>query len=136
MRIGFCNGCFDGYHLGHRYFLKTARQQCDWLIVAVNTDESVRSLKGEGRPMNSLDRRLRDITVNGWGHAVIPFEGDPVPLLQSIRPAVLFRGEDQSTFHVEHSLIGELVTIKRLQGFSTSAMLPSCANLKDASVTK
>lgn len=128
MRIGFVNGCFDGLHTGHRFFLREARKHCDWLIVAVNSDDSVRRLKGEKRPGRSLAGRLNDIYMAGFANAVIPFEGDPAPLIRAIQPHVLIRGEDQtlegSDEMPENS---STVRIPRLHGYSTTQILQSHA---------
>lgn len=121
MRIGFANGCFDCFHEGHRHFLERAAEQCDYLIVAVNSNESVGVLKGPERPQDLW--LVRAGYVAAFADAVIPFDGNPVPLVQSLRPHVLFRGEDQHTFHVERSLIGELILIPRLPGLSTTQIL-------------
>lgn len=121
MRIGFVNGCFDGLHTGHKYFLQRAREQCSWLIVAVNTDESVRALKGDQRPVMPLETRIRDLYMSALGNAIIPFDGDPLPLIRAIKPDVLIRGEDQSDEGAD--LVQALIRIPRLQGISTTEIL-------------
>lgn len=123
MRIGFVNGCFDGLHTGHRFFLRESRKYCDWLIVAVNTDESIRELKGEGRPINILRQRILDLYMCGFANAVIPFTGDPVPLIEQLPISVLIRGEDQSDEGRVYA--GEFVRIPRLHGYSTTRILQS-----------
>lgn len=120
MLIGFANGCFDRLHNGHRFFLQYAREYCDWLIVAVNSDESVRSQKGPERPFNDLAMRMRDLKATALVDAVIPFQGDPVPLLHQIRPDVLLRGEDQKPEGFE--FVTHLIRIPRLRGFSTTEL--------------
>lgn len=94
-RIVFTNGCFDILHAGHVSYLEEARALGDRLIVAVNDDASVRRLKGAGRPVNPLDRRLRvlsGLTAVDW---VVGFAEDtPEPLLEALRPDVLVKGGD------------------------------------------
>lgn len=120
MRVGFCNGCFDGVHPGHDHFLRRAHELCDWLIVAVNSDESIRRLKGANRPFRPLAQRMLDLDRTCCAAAIIPFEGDTLPLLEQIRPHVLIRGEDQSSEGHEYAV--EFVRIPRLKGFSTTEM--------------
>jgi len=119
MRIGFANGCFDAFHDGHRYFLREARKRCDWLIVAVNTDASVLRLKGVGRPSEGLSDRM--MRVNTFADSCIPFDGRVADLIRSIKPDVLFRGQDQE-FN-GYKWAGGLEIIGRLPGFSTTATL-------------
>lgn len=97
-RIVFTNGCFDIIHAGHVGYLAEARQLGDRLIVAINDDASVRRLKGEGRPINPVDRRmavLAGLEAVDW---VVSFSEDtPIPLLESLRPDVLVKGGDYSS---------------------------------------
>jgi len=94
-RVVFTNGCFDIIHAGHVTYLEQARQQGDRLIVAVNSDASVRRLKGKGRPINPDDRRmavLAGLEAVDW---VVCFSDDtPRPLLQALKPDVLVKGGD------------------------------------------
>jgi cytidyltransferase-like protein len=120
MRIGFTNGCFDLLHSGHKWFLRECYDQCDWLIVGVDSDENV-SRKGPGRPAQSLAKRLERLSSCPFVDAAIPFTGSPVPLLAVILPTILFRGADQSDEGREHA--GQLVVISRLEGFSTTNKL-------------
>ncbi|AQT61617.1 bifunctional heptose 7-phosphate kinase/heptose 1-phosphate adenyltransferase [Cellvibrio mixtus] len=94
-RVVFTNGCFDIIHAGHVGYLEEARKQGDRLIVAVNSDASIRKLKGTGRPINPLDRRmavLAGLEAVDW---VVPFEEDtPERLLRRVKPDVLVKGGD------------------------------------------
>lgn len=120
MIVGFCNGCFDRLHRGHRFFLEYARDYCDWLIVAVNSNEWVKAHKGAARPFCDIAMRMRDLRATTLPDAIIPFNGDPVPLLQQIRPDLLSRGEDQSG--EGHEFADRVVRVPRLQGFSTTEL--------------
>lgn len=121
MKVGFANGVFDGLHTGHRFFIQKAYEHCDWLILAVNDDDSVRARKGLGRPSSPLQSRLRALRLSGLADAVLPFDGDPVPLIKAIKPAVLIRGEDQSDEGAEWT--SKLIRVPRLVGFSTTEIL-------------
>lgn len=94
-KVVVANGCFDVFHAGHASLLAFARQQGDVLIVAVNSDESVRRLKGIERPVWSLMQRLAVLASNRSVDAVVCFEADtPVSLLARLRPDVLVKGAD------------------------------------------
>jgi rfaE bifunctional protein nucleotidyltransferase chain/domain len=93
-KIGLCNGCFDVLHAGHRHFLRTAKSHCDYLIVALNSDESVRRLKGDLRPVQRWYERMSEIMETGLVDAVIPYDGTDYWLLLAITPAIWFRGEE------------------------------------------
>lgn len=126
MRIGFCNGCFDKFHNGHRHFLEEAHRHCDYLIVAVNSDESVRLLKGEGRPVETLEVRIRHINDHGAACAVIPFDGDEKPLIRAIDPDILIKGQEyaRSLYWNDYTRAGgHIVWVPRLPGLSTSQQL-------------
>jgi D-beta-D-heptose 7-phosphate kinase/D-beta-D-heptose 1-phosphate adenosyltransferase len=94
-RVVFTNGCFDIIHAGHVSYLEQARELGNRLIVAVNSDESVRRLKGRGRPINPADRRmavLAGLEAVDW---VVCFSDDtPVSLLQVLQPDILVKGGD------------------------------------------
>lgn len=95
LKVGFTNGCFDILHRGHVAYLAQARSWCDRLVVALNTDDSVRRLKGEGRPINDLDSRA--VVIGGLQSVdrVTSFD-DPTPLalIERLRPDVLIKGAD------------------------------------------
>lgn len=94
-RIVFTNGCFDILHAGHVSYLEEARALGDRLVVAVNDDDSVRRLKGAGRPVNALDRRLRVLSGLAAVDWVAGFPEDtPEALLEALRPDVLVKGGD------------------------------------------
>ncbi|MDE0661750.1 MAG: bifunctional D-glycero-beta-D-manno-heptose-7-phosphate kinase/D-glycero-beta-D-manno-heptose 1-phosphate adenylyltransferase HldE [Gammaproteobacteria bacterium] len=102
-RIVFTNGCFDILHAGHVGYLDEARQLGDRLIVAINDDDSVRRLKGEGRPVNKLRERMRVLEGLAAVDWVVPFSEDtPEALLEEIRPDVLVKGGD----YAAHEVVG------------------------------
>jgi D-beta-D-heptose 7-phosphate kinase/D-beta-D-heptose 1-phosphate adenosyltransferase len=93
--VAFTNGCFDVLHAGHVQYLAEARGQADCLVVAVNSDESVRQLKGPTRPLNKVDARalvlagLRDVD-----YVTIFADATPAALIEAVRPDVLVKGAD------------------------------------------
>jgi D-beta-D-heptose 7-phosphate kinase/D-beta-D-heptose 1-phosphate adenosyltransferase len=94
-RVVFTNGCFDILHAGHVSYLEQARAEGDRLIVAINSDESVTKLKGIGRPINPVDRRLTVLAGLAAVDWVTFFTGDtPEALLEYIQPDVLVKGGD------------------------------------------
>lgn len=106
-RIVFTNGCFDIIHAGHVGYLQEARKQGDRLIVAINSDESVKRLKGEARPINSLDRRMAVLAGLESVDWVVSFPEDtPEELLHQLRPEILVKGGD---YGIEQVVGGEFV---------------------------
>lgn len=97
-KIVFTNGCFDIIHAGHVGYLEQARELGDRLVVAVNSDASVKRLKGPGRPINPCDRRMRVLSGLESVDWVISFDADtPEALLEQLRPEVLVKGGDYDT---------------------------------------
>lgn len=128
-RIVFTNGCFDILHAGHVGYLEQARKLGDRLIVAVNADASVRRLKGEGRPINSVERRmtvLAGLEAVDW---VVSFAEDtPEALLAQLRPDVLVKGGDYTKeqvvgWQIVESYGGEVRSLDFLDNCSTTAIV-------------
>jgi rfaE bifunctional protein nucleotidyltransferase chain/domain len=94
-KIVFTNGCFDLFHVGHSRYLRDARKLGDYLIVAVNTDQSVSNLKGEIRPILPLEERMEVLASLYFVDFVISFD-DPTPyqVIDAIKPNVLVKGGD------------------------------------------
>jgi rfaE bifunctional protein nucleotidyltransferase chain/domain len=94
-RIVLANGCFDVLHVGHARYLEAARREGDVLVVAINSDHSVRSLKGEGRPILSAEARARLVAgLAAVTYVVIFEEPDVARLLSILGPAVHAKGTD------------------------------------------
>ena len=129
LRIGFTNGCFDILHPGHVKVLTAARGACDRLIVGLNSDASVKQLKGDGRPV--LDERARAEVLAALEAVdlVVFFEEDtPIELIREIKPTVLVKGGDYSREQVVgHEIVeaqgGEVMLVDILPGFSTTALV-------------
>jgi len=94
-KIVFTNGCFDILHIGHIEYLKFARKQGDLLVVGLNTDRSVRSLKGPSRPFVSETERARMLAaLEDVTYVVLFDEQTPMNLIKAVKPDVLVKGED------------------------------------------
>ncbi len=128
-RVVFTNGCFDIIHAGHVGYLEEARKQGDRLIVAVNSDASITNLKGPGRPINPLDRRmavLAGLEAVDW---VVSFEEEtPERLLRRLKPDVLVKGGDYSVDQVVGASIvkvygGEVRVLGFVENCSTTSIV-------------
>lgn len=96
-RVVFTNGCFDLLHAGHVHLLMQARQLGDVLVVAINSDDSVREVKGPDRPIvDEADRAFILDALKPVNHVVIFTQPDPVALLDFLRPDVLAKGDEYS----------------------------------------
>ncbi len=110
--IGFANGCFDIIHVGHIRYLKEAKENCDFLIVALNTDDSVRKLKGEGRPTVSLNERMEIIEALECVDFVVSFsELTVIETLKILKPHIQFKGTDYT-----EETVPEKEIMKQLEG--------------------
>lgn len=128
-RIVFTNGCFDIIHAGHVGYLEEARSLGDRLIVAINDDASVTRLKGPGRPINAVDRRMAVLAGLGAVDWVTCFADDtPESLLQQIKPDVLVKGGDYSVDQVVGAPIvqaygGDVSVLNFVESCSTTAIV-------------
>jgi D-beta-D-heptose 7-phosphate kinase/D-beta-D-heptose 1-phosphate adenosyltransferase len=133
-KVVFTNGCFDILHLGHGTLLERARALGDVLVVGVNTDASVRRLKGPDRPVNPEGDRARLLTYMGCVDAVVFFDEDtPLELIQAVKPDVLCKGGDYAVkenvvgWDVVESYGGRVALIDLLAGRSTSKVIEKAA---------
>ncbi len=96
-KLVFTNGCFDIFHAGHAHYLGAAKAQGDILIVGINTDESIRRLKGATRPVNSLDDRIEVLRALGAVDYIVPFgdelSDNPIPIIEKVKPHIFVKGE-------------------------------------------
>jgi D-beta-D-heptose 7-phosphate kinase/D-beta-D-heptose 1-phosphate adenosyltransferase len=133
LRIGFTNGCFDLLHPGHVSLLSRARAACDRLVVGLNSDASVRRLKGSGRPVRSQGERAAVLASLRSVDLVVLFDEDtPLSLIQALRPQLLVKGADYRIEQVAgarevHSWGGEVLLLELLPGHSTSSTLARMA---------
>ena len=127
--IGFANGCFDLLHKGHLSLLSESKKKCDYLIIGLNSDKSIKLLKGKSRPIENETKRVSMLTKQKEVDAIIIFEElTPLNLIINIKPNILFKGSD----YLEKKIIGsnfiyqnggkiELIDI--LDGYSTTNLI-------------
>jgi rfaE bifunctional protein nucleotidyltransferase chain/domain len=127
--IVFTNGVFDLLHPGHVRYLVEARAQGDALVVAVNSDRSVRAIKGPTRPINAEHERAEVLAALAVVDAVVIFdEDDPHSIISAIQPDILVKGADWATDRiigrdVVEARGGRVIRIQFAPGFSTTAMI-------------
>ena len=128
-KVVFTNGCFDILHLGHVDYLEKSSQAGDKMIVAVNSDRSVRELKGPERPVNSEYARARLIAALGFVSLVIIFDEEtPLELIKALLPDVLIKGNDYTIDTIVGSKEvleagGEVSTIDLVPNYSTTGII-------------
>lgn len=129
-RLVFTNGCFDILHPGHARYLSKARDFGDILIVGLNSDESVRRLKGEARPINSQDDRACLLAALGFVDYIVIFDEDtPLNLIRALRPDVLVKGADYAGKEVVGSdIAGEVRLVEFEAGKSTTGIIQRIIN--------
>ncbi|MCG3165733.1 MAG: D-beta-D-heptose 1-phosphate adenylyltransferase [Bacteroidia bacterium] len=127
-KIVFTNGCFDLLHYGHVEYLSKAKDLGDVLIVGLNTDSSVKRLKGNHRPLQDEKSRASILASLLFVDAVVLFDEDtPYNLISHIRPHVLVKGSDYKPeqivgYDILKTYQGEVKTIDFVPGYSTSAI--------------
>lgn len=128
-KIVFTNGCFDILHLGHVEYLNEAKAQGDLLIVAINSDESVRKLKGPDRPINNeKDRGSMLLNLKSVDCVQIFTEETPLEIIKLIKPDVLVKGGDWKPDQIVGSEFvlsrgGEVKSLMFKNGYSTSNLI-------------
>ena len=128
-KIVFTNGCFDILHVGHVRYLAAARSRGDMLIVGLNSDASVRLIKGDRRPIVRQDHRAEVLaSLACVDHIVIFREPDPLRLIQAIKPDILVKGEDWEADAIigaedVKSRGGEIVRISFVEETSTTGII-------------
>jgi D-beta-D-heptose 7-phosphate kinase/D-beta-D-heptose 1-phosphate adenosyltransferase len=129
LRIGFTNGVFDLLHPGHLKVLAQARAACDRLVVGLNSDASVRRLKGNGRPIQGEHARAEVLAGLEAVDLVVVFEQDtPLELIRQVRPSVLVKGGDYRRDQVVGREVveaqgGEVIVVDLVPGFSTTRIV-------------
>ncbi len=135
-RIVFTNGCFDILHLGHIDYLEKARSLGDKLIIGINTDNSVKRLKGETRPINAEYARARMLAALSFTDAIVAFEEDtPEALIRKVAPDILVKGNDYNVENIVGAeyvmeMGGKVSTIPLIEGYSSSTIIEKIINLK------
>lgn len=127
--VAFTNGCFDILHEGHIFSLSAAAKESDYLIVGVNSDASVKRLKGESRPVNTQDSRALLLASLLMVDAVVVFEEDtPLQLITALMPDVLVKGGDYTIEQIVGAKEvmangGRVIINPIIEGFSTSGLI-------------
>jgi rfaE bifunctional protein nucleotidyltransferase chain/domain len=128
-KIVFTNGCFDILHLGHIDYLAKAAAEGSLLIVGLNSDDSVKRIKGNNRPITDQRSRAMALAALGFVDAVVIFDEDtPKELINTVQPDVLVKGKDYEEKDIVGADIvrkkgGEVVTMDIVEGYSTSAII-------------
>jgi len=128
-KIVFTNGCFDLLHRGHIRYLKKAKEKGDLLIVGLNSDSSVRKLKGKGRPFVPEKERAEILSALEFVDYVIVFSEDtPANLIGQVKPDILVKGSDYSLNQIVgkdfvQSCGGKVITMPLVKGKSTTALI-------------
>ena len=128
-RIVFTNGCFDILHYGHIKYLQDAKNKGDYLIVAVNSDASVKKIKAQNRPVIGQADRLKTIAALASVDFVVLFnEDNPLKLIKALSPDILIKGADWDKSKIVgadfvESYGGKVLTVNLVKGRSTSALI-------------
>ena len=139
-KIVFTNGCFDLLHIGHIRYLQSARDLGDLLVVAVNSDESVRSLnKGQGRPINPVNQRMEVLAALACVDYIVRFdESTPLHIIETLQPDILVKGGDWTIDRIvgKESVEkqgGIVTSIPLIPGVSTSLIIERIQKMYKAS---
>lgn len=133
-KVAFTNGCFDLLHRGHVHVLRAARACADLLIVGINSDQSVKQIKGPARPVLPESDRCELLAAMEMVDYVILFnEPDPYSLISAIRPDVLVKGGDWNTDKIIGADLvkeagGEVMVVPYIKGFSTTEIIERIKN--------
>jgi D-glycero-beta-D-manno-heptose 1-phosphate adenylyltransferase len=133
-KIVFTNGCFDLLHLGHVDYLEKARQLGDKLVLGLNTDRSISSIKGPNRPLQDEMSRARVMASLLFVDAVVLFDSDtPLELIKAVQPDILVKGDDYSIEQiVGHDVVqqagGVVKTVPLVTGYSTTSIVKKIEN--------
>jgi len=136
-RIGFTNGCFDILHAGHVRYLEEARGHCDILVVGLNSDSSVKSIKGDKRPVNGERARAEVLAGLFSVDFVTLFSEDtPEKLIRRLMPDIIFKGGDWKEDDVLGSDFvkargGNVKIIDYVEGFSTTGIIEKMSRVED-----
>jgi D-beta-D-heptose 7-phosphate kinase/D-beta-D-heptose 1-phosphate adenosyltransferase len=134
-KIVFTNGCFDLMHFGHAKYLEDARKEGDVLIVAVNSDSSIKRIKSEKRPIVDERNRLRLVAaLESVDYVTLFSEDTPLKTIRALKPDVLVKGADWNQDDVVggdfvRSYGGCVSTVKLVQGLSTSNLIYKIARI-------
>ena len=124
MTVVFTNGCFDILHRGHVEYLKATKELGDYLIVGINSDSSVKRLKGLDRPVNKQEDRVAVLQAIKYVDEVIVFDEDtPYRLIKEVKPDIITKGGDYTQDNVVGNDIAKVVILPYIQGYSTTGLV-------------
>lgn len=135
-KIVFTNGCFDIVHRGHIDYLSKAKELGSKLIIGLNTDASVKRLKGNDRPINNEDSRALLLAAFGFVDLIILFDEEtPYDLINFIQPDILVKGNDYKPedivgYDILKAKGGEIKTLDFIDGFSSTSIIEKIQSLK------
>ena len=135
LSIGFTNGCFDLLHKGHLSLLFQSKKKCDYLVVAINSDNSTKQLKGDDRPKDNQSVRIYKLSNLDEVDAIIIFnEDNPLKLITAIKPDILFKGSDYNEKEIVGADFimkngGKIELIDILVGYSTTNIINNSSTL-------
>lgn len=135
-KLVFTNGCFDILHRGHLEYLIQAKELGDKLIIALNSDKSIKALKGKDRPINKLDDRVFALSALFFVDYVTYFdELTPINIIAKIKPDIHVKGGDYKKENLpEYSIIksygGEIIILDYVNGYSTTKIIENIKNIK------
>lgn len=134
LNVVFTNGCFDILHVGHIRYLQASAGLGDKLVLAINADASVKKLKGDSRPVNSLEDRMEVLAALSCVDLVTSFEEEtPLNIITQLVPDVLTKGGDYTVDTIVGADVvlengGSVQVIDFVQGYSTTAVITSLKN--------
>lgn len=124
MKIIFTNGCFDILHIGHVRLLEYAKSLGDYLIVGLNSDESIKKLKGEKRPINNQEDRKEILkSLKPVDEVLIFNEQTPLELIKKIKPKIVVKGGDYKKEQVVGYGLAEVIIFNYIDGHSTTQII-------------
>ena len=127
--VVFKNGCFDVLHVGHIELLKYCKSIGDFLIVGINSDESVSRLKGPSRPINTeSERKIMLESIKYVDEVIIFNEDTPLNLIQNKNPDIIVKGGDYSEKEVVGNKLAEVRIFKYVEGYSTTKAIQNIIN--------
>ena len=133
-KVVFTNGCFDLIHLGHIEILARSSDFGDKLIIGVNSDLSIKKLKGKNRPIIEESSRIKQLSALEFVDAVVLFDEDtPLKLIETIKPDVITKGGDYTAKNIVGNEVvsqknGEVIIIPLTRGYSTTSILNKIKN--------
>ena len=129
LSIGVCNGCFDLLHKGHLHLIKKSKKKCDKLVILLNSDKSVKKIKGSKRPIeNEKKRKLKLIKLKHVSDVLIFSQTTPLKLIKKIKPNYIFKGSDYKNKKISGKNYlkkygGKVILIKILKNYSTTKII-------------